>query len=294
MTNFIEAKKENEQHVHIHYCDHGTGKPVILIHGWPHSHKMWEYQTSALVNAGYRVIAYDRRGFGDSSKPWNGYEYDTLADDLKALIDQLQLKDVTLVGFSMGGGEVVRYFSRHGGANVEKAVLISAVAPYMLKTKDNPEGVPQEVFDDMAKQMQEDRMAFLRGFGKDFFGVGPLSKPVSAPYLDDFQAVCASASPRATLQCAIAFSSTDFRSEMASVKVPTLIIHGDADKTVPIKPTSEQSARMIPDNTFLIYDGAPHGLFFIEKEKLNTDLLAFLGSADGVLHHRNERTVTNA
>lgn len=274
-TNFfIEVEPE----VVLYATDYGDGNPVILIHGWPLSGDMWEYQTDHLVRNGYRVITYDRRGFGKSSQPWNGYNYDTMADDLKAIIDELELSDVTLVGFSMGGGEVVRYFSRHGGENVIKAVLISAVTPYMLKTDDNPDGVPQETFNDMSQQMKDDRMAFLEGFSKTFYGVGMLSHPVSDAFLKHDFAVTSAASPHATLECAKAFSSTDFRQEMTSVNVPTLVIHGDSDKTVPIAATGEKSAKLIPDCRYLVYGGAPHGLFYTEKERLNADLLEFLNS----------------
>ena len=290
--NYIETNKDAAGNpVRIYYNDYGTGKPVILIHGWPLSSAMWEYQINDLVNSGHRVIAYDRRGFGKSSQPWDGYDYDTLTDDLKALIDQLALKDITLVGFSMGGGEVVRYFSRHGGKGVVKVVLISSVTPFMLQTDSNPDGVPQETFDGMAHNMQEDRIGFLNEFGKTFFGVSMLHKPLSTPLLEHFRMLCAVASPRATVQCAKAFASTDFRSEMKSLNVPTLIIHGDADKTVPIDPTGKQSALSIADNKFIIYESAPHGLFYTEREQLNADLVEFLISGTVSLYHHSEEDV---
>ncbi|MFE3870220.1 alpha/beta fold hydrolase [Flavobacterium sp. ZS1P70] len=269
---------ETETNIKLYVKDYGQGKPVILIHGWPLSSEMWEYQIEALVENNFRVIAYDRRGFGKSSQPWNGYDYDTLADDLKAIIDQLELQDVTLVGFSMGGGEVVRYFSRHGGEKIAKAVLISAVTPHLLKTDANPEGVPQEKYDAMAEQIKDDRIGFMDAFGKTFFGVSFISKPISTPLLDYYRMLCSLASPRATLECAKSFSTTDFTHEMSSVNVPTLIIHGDEDKTVPIEITSEIATKLIPDNIFIIYDDAPHGLFYVEKEKLNRDLIKFLNS----------------
>ena len=279
--NYIETNKDAKGNpVRIYYNDYGSGKPVILIHGWPLSSAMWEYQVNDLVNNGHRVIAYDRRVFGKSSQPWDGYNYDTLTDDLKALIDQLELKDITLVGFSMGGGEVVRYFSRHGGKNISKVVLISSVTPYMLQSDSNPDGVPQDIFDDMAKQMQYDRIGFLDEFGKTFFGVSMFHKPLSAPLLEYYRMLCTAASPRATLQCAKAFATTDFRDEMKLINVPTLIIHGSADNTVPIDATGKQSAIAIPGNRFIIYDGAPHGLFYTDKEKLNTDLVTFISGRD--------------
>ena len=279
--NFIESGKDTAGNaVRIYYNDYGKGKPVILIHGWPLSSAMWEYQLTDLVSSGFRVISYDRRGFGKSSQPWDGYNYDTLADDLKKLIDELKLVDITLVGFSMGGGEVVRYFSRHGGKNVSKAVLISSITPYMLQTESNPGGVPQETFDDMAKGIQNDRIGFLDDFGKTFFGVNKLNKPLSAPLLEYYRMLCSTASHRATIECANAFAATDFREEMKSVNVPTLIIHGDADKTVPINATGKQSAAAVPFNTFIIYEGAAHGLFYTERKKLNSDLLNFLNKSD--------------
>jgi pimeloyl-ACP methyl ester carboxylesterase len=269
---------ETESNVQLYVKDYGAGKPVILIHGWPLSNEMWEYQIDSLVENNFRVIAYDRRGFGKSSQPWDGYDYDTLADDLKSIINQLKLKTVTLVGFSMGGGEVVRYFSRHGGKNIVKAVLISSVTPGLLKTDSNPDGAPQEKFDTMAQQIKDDRMSFLESFGKTFFGVTFIVKPISTVLLDYYRMLCSFASPRATLECAKSFSSTDFTNEMKDIKVPTLIIHGDEDKTVPIEITSEIAAKLIPENIFIVYDGAPHGLFYTEKKKLNSDLIAFLNS----------------
>ncbi|OAB27312.1 Pimeloyl-ACP methyl ester carboxylesterase [Flavobacterium fryxellicola] len=274
----IDMYVETAPNVKLYVKDYGQGKPVILIHGWPLSNEMWEYQIDTLVQNNFRVIAYDRRGFGKSSHPWDGYDYDTLADDLGAIIEQLNLEQAALVGFSMGGGEVVRYFSRHGGKGVSKAVLISSVTPFQLQTDSNPNGVPQEKYDGMAEQIKADRIGFLDSFGKTFFGVSFISKPISTPLLDYYRMLCSFASPRATLECAKSFSSTDFRGEMASVNVPTLIIHGDEDKTVPIEISSEVATKLIPDNKFIIYEGAPHGLFYIEKDKLNSDLIEFLNS----------------
>jgi non-heme chloroperoxidase len=265
--------------VKLHVKDYGKGKPIILIHGWPLSSDMWEYQLSHLVNSGYRVIAYDRRGFGKSSQPWDGYDYDTLADDLKEIIEQFKLEHITLVGFSMGGGEVVRYFSRYGGAKVTKAVLISAVTPFLMQTETNPDGVPKEIFDENAKAISEDRIGFLEGFGKKFFGVTAFHHPVSGPLLNYYSMLASLASPRATLECANAFASTDFRTEMSYVNVPSLIIHGDADKTVPIEASSNISSKLIPGSHYIVYEGAAHGLFYTEREKLNADLVKFI-SAD--------------
>lgn len=262
--------------VSLFYEDLGKGQPIVLLHGWPLSHEMWEYQVNSLVDAGFRVIAYDRRGFGKSSKPYSGYDYDILTDDLKQLLDELNLEDIVLVGFSMGGGEVVRYFSRYGGQRVSKAILISSVAPYLLKTDSNPEGVDDSVFQEMMTKMKEDRIDFLDTFGKQFFGVNLINKPLSTPLLEYYRMLASLASPKATQECAKAFAYTDFRNDMQSVNVPTLIIHGDSDKTVPIESTSVQASRMIPESRFIRYEGAPHGLFYTNRERLNRDLIAFI------------------
>ncbi|MCV9930085.1 alpha/beta hydrolase [Flavobacterium sp. LS1R49] len=269
---------ETASNVKLYVKDYGQGKPVILIHGWPLSNEMWEYQIDFLVQNNYRVIAYDRRGFGKSSQPWDGYDYDTLTDDLKEIIDQLELEDATLIGFSMGGGEVVRYFSRHGGKGVTKAALISSVIPFLPKTDDNPEGRPKEKTEATANAIKEDRIGFMDNFGKIFFGITIINKPLSTPLLEYYRMLCSFASPRATLKCAESFSTTDFRDELSSINVPTLIIHGDDDKIVPIDLTSKKAAESIRDNTYIIYEGAPHGLFYTERNKLNTDLLNFLNS----------------
>ena len=262
----------------LFYRDWGTGKPVILIHGWPLNADMWEYQMMAMALRGHRVIAYDRRGFGRSSQPWAGYDYNTFADDLKAIIDTLQLTDVALVGFSMGGGEVARYMSRHGGANVSRAVLVAAVTPMLLKTSDNAGGVAQSVFDDMVAQLKLDRPYFLANFGKQFFGAGLLNFTVTPEILDWAQSLAMVASPKATIDCIRAFSETDFRADLGAFNVPTLIIHGDADVIVPIDISARIAARMIKGCGLTEYTGAPHGLFFTHKEQLTNDLLLFLGS----------------
>jgi non-heme chloroperoxidase len=280
---FIESKGADGQVVNIHYEDIGQGKPVVLIHGWPLDHQMWQYQLAELPKHGLRCIAYDRRGFGKSDKPWDGYNYDVLADDLKALLEQLDLNDVTLVGFSMGGGEIVRYFSRHGGARVRKAVLVSSIVPLTGQTEDNPDGVPQEKLKEIVDNLNEDRAAFLATFGKQFYGVNLLNHPVSQQTLDWDLSVAMQASLKATIDCAHAFGETDFRSEMASVSVPTLIIHGDADQTVPIKATSDQAAKLIPNADYYIYEDAPHGLFLTEKENLNNDLVEFIAEEKATL-----------
>ena len=274
----IDKYIETASNVKLYVKDYGNGKPVILIHGWPLSNEMWEYQIGALVENNFRVIAYDRRGFGKSSQPWNGYSYDTLTDDLKAIIDQLKLTNITLVGFSMGGGEVVRYFNRYGGKNVSKAVLISSITPFLLRSDNNPEGATPEKSEATANEIKNDRIGFLDGFGKTFFGMSLINKPLSTPLLEYYRMLCSFASPRATLECAKSFSTTDFRDEMSSVNVPTLIIHGDEDKIVPIEVSSEKATTLIPDNKFIVYEEAPHGLFYTERHRLNKDLIEFINS----------------
>ncbi|MDO7876967.1 alpha/beta hydrolase [Hymenobacter sp. ASUV-10] len=278
MSYIKAATDAHGESINLFYEDWGQGDPVVLIHGWPLDHTMWEHQAIALAEAGLRVIAYDRRGFGKSSRPWDGYNYDTFAADLNAVITELNLSNVTLVGFSMGGGEIARYLGTYGSSKVARAVYISAVTPYMLKTDDNPEGVPQEIFDGILAGLKKDRFDFLQTFGKDFYGVGMLSKPVSDAALQWNQTVVSLASPKATYDCVKAFSSTDFRADLAkAADVPTLIIHGDADKTVPIAASGERVAKMLPNAQYKVYEGEPHGLFFTSKDELSRDLLAFIG-----------------
>ncbi|MBC8054076.1 MAG: alpha/beta hydrolase [Sphingobacteriaceae bacterium] len=278
--NFIASQNPDGTPVNLYYEDWGTGSPVVFIHGWPLDHQMWEHQTRSLPEMGLRCIAYDRRGFGKSDKPWDGYDYDTFADDLKAVLDQLDLQDVTLVGFSMGGGEVVRYFSRHGGKRVSKVVLLASITPFTLQTQSNPQGVPMEVLHEMIGNIQEDRASFLTGFSKMFYGVNLISHQVSQSTLDWNLVLAMQASPKATIDCIHAFGETDFRTEMHTINVPTLIIHGESDKIVPIEATGEQAARLIPGSKYIVYEDAPHGLFVTNKEELNADLLEFIGAKD--------------
>jgi pimeloyl-ACP methyl ester carboxylesterase len=274
---FIETKDvQNGEAVKLHYCDFGTGKPVILIHGWPSTSQMWEYQLAPLAEAGLRVIAYDRRGFGRSSVPFQAYGYDALASDLNEIIEGLNLSSVTLVGFSMGGGEVVRYLSHYGSSRVEKIVLMSAVTPCLAQSDDNPDGVPADVFEGMAKALKDDRPGFLEAFGKQFFGVNMLSHPVSEAFLQHFRTLSTLSSAHATLECAASFAYTDFRDDLAAIEVPTLIIHGDNDKTVPIEISGDLTAKAIPHAQYLVYGGASHGLWYTHKEQINADLISFI------------------
>jgi pimeloyl-ACP methyl ester carboxylesterase len=260
----------------LYVKDWGTGQPVILIHGWPLSSDSWDDQAMALANAGYRAIAYDRRGFGRSSQGWRGFDYDTLADDLAAVIEQTGSWEAVLVGFSMGGGEVARYLSRHQGKSVAKAVLVSARLPFRLKTEDNHLGAEPAAFAKTAQALNDDRPKFLAGFFEKFFNVNGDANAVSPQLLEWARGIGMQASLAATLGCAKAFSTTDFRPELAAFEVPTLIIHGTADQIVPIEASSRLTAKGIAQATLLEYEDAPHGLFATHKARLTTDLLDFL------------------
>lgn len=270
--NYVSASDGTQLYVK----DWGTGQPVILLHGWPLSSDSWDDQAMAIADAGYRAISYDRRGFGRSSQPWSGYDYDTLADDLAAVIEQTGAGNPVLAGFSMGGGEVARYLSRHAGRSVSKAVLISSVVPYMLKTSDNPDGTDPSVFAQMTLGMKEDRAAFFATFFKDFFGVGLLTQSASEEVLEWARSIAMQASLKATLECAKSFATTDFRPDLAAFNIPTLIIHGTADKIVPIDAAGRAAAQGIPNAKLIEYDGAPHGLQVTHKEQLTDDLIDFL------------------
>jgi pimeloyl-ACP methyl ester carboxylesterase len=260
----------------LYVKDWGKGRPVVLLHGWPLQADSWDDTALALASSGYRAIAYDRRGFGRSDQPWDGYDYDTLADDLAAVVEYAGGSDAAIVGFSMGGGEVARYMSRHGGKNVTRAALVASVVPYMLKTGDNPNGVDPGIFEKMTAGMKQDRAAFWGAFFKDFFGIGIVTKPVSPETLDWARAMAMQAGLRPTLACAQAFATTDFRPDLASFKVPTLVIHGTGDKTVPIDASARPAAKGIPGAKLIEYEGAPHGLFATHKMEVTRDLLAFL------------------
>lgn len=265
-----------QDNTRLYLKDWGGGRPVILLHGWPLSADSWDYQAMAIAEAGYRAIAYDRRGFGRSSQPWNGYDYDTLSDDLAAVIEQTDARDAVIVGFSMGGGEVARYMSRHGGEGVSKAALISSIVPFRLKTADNPLGTELEAFDKTALAIHEDRAAFMTGFFHKFFGIGTVGHLVSDELLEDARNVAMQASLKATLECLKSFSTTDFRADLAAFTMPTLIIHGTEDKTVPIEASARKAAKGIAGSTLLEYEGAPHGLTVTHKDRLTQDLIDFI------------------
>ncbi len=271
---------ENTAPIEIDYTDVGSGLPVVLIHGWPLSQKSWESQVPALVASGHRVVTYDRRGFGDSSKPWTGYDYDTFTADLAALLDHLDLHDVTLVGFSMGGGEVVRYIATHGTARIRKAVLASAVPPYLYKSDDNPDGgLDDATIAGFEAGVTGDRPAFLDEFTKNFFSTGGLvgSKlRVSEPQRQFALSLAFPASPKGTLDCIGAFGRTDFRADVAKVTVPTLVIHGDSDGIVPFEVSGKRSAELIPGAQLHVIEGGPHGVNASHAEEFNTALLEFI------------------
>ncbi|WP_043694547.1 alpha/beta hydrolase [Luteibacter sp. 9133] len=268
--------KSTAQPTTLFYEEVGEGRPVVFIHGWPLSSAMWEYQMGAVADAGFRAIAYDRRGFGRSDHPAAGYDYDTFADDLNAVLETLDLRDVTLVGFSMGGGEVARFMSRHGADRIASVVFASAVTPYLLKGDNNPDGVDGDVFTEMKEKLRDERPAFLETFGKQFFGQGMLSHPVSQATLDSSLVVAMQASKKGTLDCVDAFSKTDFRQDISSIRVPTLIIHGDDDKVIPIDASARRLAREIPGSVLKEYDGAPHALVITHKDDFNRDLVLFV------------------
>jgi len=270
------TNKAAEQKVDIFYEDYGSGQPVILIHGWPLSRKSWEQQVWKIVEDGFRCISYDRRGFGISSAPWDSYDYSSLAGDLDALINELDLKDAILVGFSMGGGEVVRYLTDYGSKRISKVALISSIIPLVKQKDDNPAGVPEYVLDNIKSGLQKDRVGFLKNFHKGFYNYDETKPSVSEGQLDYDFIIASFASPRATIQTALAWMHTDFRPELKNVNVPTLIVHGSADNTVPIETSAAQAAKGIKDNTYKIIKGAPHGLNVTHAKELNAILIDFL------------------
>jgi peroxiredoxin len=264
--------------VSIYYEDAGMGKPIVLIHGWPLSGDMWEYQVPALVDAGYRVITYDRRGFGKSSRPYSGYSYENMAEDLHDLISKLNLKDVTLAGFSMGGGELGKYVEMFGTSNLSRLIFISSITPFMLKTDDNPDGVPESVFEDMKNNVKKDRAGFLKEFGKNFVNYTDNKDKISQGMLDHSFNIAVAASPKGTLDCIDAFGKTDLRVGMKKIDIPTLFIHGDADAVVPPEPTSKQGHEMVKESQLELFKDAPHGLFLTHSKQLNESMVKFLSS----------------
>jgi non-heme chloroperoxidase len=275
--NYINVGKENSGNIEIYYEDHGAGKPVVLIHGWPLSGASWEKQVPVFLNAGYRVITYDRRGFGKSSQPMSGYDYDTFAEDLNNLMLKLDLHNTVLVGFSMGGGEIARYLGKYGSKRVERVVFLSSVPPFLLKTPDNPSGVDKSVFDGIKKAITTDRLAFLSKFFSDFYNVDVLGgKRVSNQVVQFSWNVAAGASPKGTLDCVQAWL-TDFRKDLTRIDVPTLIIQGDADRILPVDATGRRLHEAIKGSRYVEIKDGPHGIIWTHSEEVNRELLAFFG-----------------
>ena len=263
----------------IHYRDWGSGRPVVLSHGWPLNADSWESQQLFLVEHGYRSIAHDRRGHGRSTQTWEGNDMDTYADDLECLLSTLDLREVTLVGFSTGGGEVVRFLARHGSARVRQLVLVSAVPPFMTRTSDNPEGLPAEVFDALRVGSRADRSQLYRDLADGpFFGNNRAGAVVSRGVRDSFWLQGLQAGTRNAYECIAAFSATDFRDDLARIDVPTLVIHGDDDQIVPLAVGGGRSAELVDGAELIVYPGAPHGITDTHKEQVNADLLRFLDS----------------
>jgi non-heme chloroperoxidase len=274
---YVTVGKENSGNIDLYYEDHGTGKPVVLIHGYPLSGASWEKQTAALLAAGHRVITYDRRGFGKSSQPTTGYNYDSLAEDLHKLVIQLELQDFALAGFSMGGGEVARYIGRYGSKGVTKAVFISAVPPFLLKTPDNPEGVDGSVFDGIQKDVAADRYAFFTMFFRNFYNTDLLlGTRVSEQVVKSSWNIAAGASATASVACVPTWHE-DFRKDLARVDVPTLVIHGDADRIVPIGASGKRTHEAVKGSRLVVVKDGPHCVTWTHADEVNRELVNFLG-----------------
>jgi non-heme chloroperoxidase len=274
--SFITVGEENSSSIEIYYEDHGSGRPVVLIHGYPLNGHSWEKQERVLLEAGYRVITYDRRGFGQSSQPTVGYDYDTFAADLKTLLDHLDLQDVVLVGFSMGTGEVTRYLGTYGSQRVSKAVLMGAIPPFLLKTDDNPEGVDASVFDGIKKAVLADRPAYFKDFLDNFYNVDMYAGTrISDQAWQNSFNVAVAASAWAAYACVDTWL-TDFRADLPNIDVPTLLVHGDADRILPYENTAKRLPALIKDLTFVTVEGGPHNIAWTHPEEVNKALLDFL------------------
>lgn len=271
----VTVGRENSGDIELYYEDHGSGKPVVLIHGWPLSSRSWEKQVPVLLSAGYRVITYDRRGFGESSRPVTGYNYDTLAEDLHKLISKLELEDVTLVGFSMGGGEVARYLGNYGSEGIRKAVFMAAIPPFLLKTPDNPEGVDGSIFDGIKQAIVADRPAYLSQFLMNFYNSDVLKDRISPQAIQLSWNIAAGASPKGTLDCVSAWL-TDFRHDLQRIEIPTLVVHGDSDRILPLSATANRTNELVKGSRLVVIEGGPHGLNWTHAEKVNGELLNFL------------------
>ena len=274
---YVTVGKENSGDIQLYYEDHGSGDPVVLIHGYPLNGASWEKQLPVLLEAGQRVITYDRRGFGKSSQPTTGYNYDTFAEDLHKLVTHLKLRNFALVGFSMGGGEVARYIGKHGPKGVTKAVIIGGIPPYLLKTSDNPDGVDGSVFEGIQKAVAADRYAFFTEFFKNFFNTDVfLGKRITEQAVQASWNVAAAASAAASLACVPTWHE-DFRDDLVRIEVPTLVIHGDADRIVPIKASGERTAKLVKDARLVAIKDGPHAVSWTHAEEVNVELVNFLG-----------------
>jgi non-heme chloroperoxidase len=271
----ITVGRENSTPIELAYEDHGSGDPVVLLHGWPVDSRSWEPQMHALLDAGHRVITYDRRGFGRSSRPTAGYDFDTLADDLAAVLDRLDLRDVTLVSHSMGSGEVARYLTRHGTARVARVALVSPTLPYLKRDETNPEGVDPAAFDGIVAALRADRPGYLAALGPAALGIGLPGVEVSDALAAWALGLFLASSPKASIDTVRTHTDTDLRDDMASFTVPTLIVHGDRDALVPIEVSARRAAEMVPDCTLVVYENASHWPFITHRDRLNEQLLAF-------------------
>jgi len=278
-VSYVTVGKENSSNIDLYYEDHGSGRPVLLIHGYPLSGASWEKQVPVLLNAGHRVITYDRRGFGKSSQPTSGYNYNTFAEDLHKLITHLELREFALVGFSMGGGEVARYLGKYGSKDVSKAVIISGVPPFLLKTPDNPEGVDGSVFEGIQKAVAADRYTFFTEFFKNFYNTDLLlNKRVSEQVVRASWNVAAGASATASLACVPTWHE-DFRKDVNKIDVPTLVMHGDADRILPITTSGARTAKLIKGARLSVVKDGPHCITWTHADEVNAELLNFLGKA---------------
>jgi len=272
---FVTVGQENTAPIELYYEDHGQGRPTVLIHGFPLSGRAWERQERALLAAGHRVITYDRRGFGRSSQPSTGYDYDTFAADLDKLLTALDLRDVDLAGHSMGGGEIARYLGAYGSERIRRAAIISGVPPYLLKTAETPQGVPQEVFDEIAAGLTADRAAYFTGWNKNFFNLDEtLGKLISAEEVQDAWNTAVGASPTGTIAC-VATWYTDFRADLPKIDIPVLVLHGTADRILPFEACGPRTHEQIKNSEFVPIEGAGHGLCWTHAEEVNEQLLRF-------------------
>ncbi len=282
----FKVGEENSGDIELYYEDLGTGQPVVLIHGYPLNCQSWEKQTDVLLDAGFRVIRYDRRGFGESAKPFTGYDYDTFAEDLNKLMTKLDLRDAVLIGFSMGTGEVTRYLGNYGSERVSKAVLIGSIPPFLLKTADNPEGVDQKVFDDILTALEKDRPSYFTKFFENFYNTDKLGglhllteKRITDEAVQMSWNVAVRAAPIAVRKCVPSWLE-DFRDDVAKIDVPVLLIHGDADRVLPFEATAERLPALIKDSKLVVIKDGPHAVIWTHADQVNPEIMNFLGKAD--------------